>query len=284
MPSGETRVGVVFVTTPISATCLPPATSKTWYGGRIGCWVVLSTTLAARYGKSVPWNGLPVLSVQQPSTSGVTPSQAVTSSEYWPSVTAETRYSPSVPRSNSWLPTDETSRPIALRTSMVGSSLKTLDSKGEALIRSPAPTNQESSLPPLAPANALFRFWTVAATCAEPPTVWVLPSSSTRVASPPVVSAMRPWKSFIAISWTGMSASAAFAASGVATTAADVATASTATRERRFRRKGVLHRACGNRPPGGRPRGRCGEPSSQALLRKRLGRTLTRLVPETKSR
>src|SRR3954467_8612546 len=75
------------------------------------------------------------------------------------------RRSSVVPRSHSWLPTDETSRPMALRTSMVGSSLKTLDSNGEALIRSPAPTNHAHLLPPLAPANALFRFWTVAATC-----------------------------------------------------------------------------------------------------------------------
>jgi hypothetical protein len=48
MPAGETMVGVVSVTTPIRAICLPPPTSKTSNGGSIGIPESFMTTLAAR--------------------------------------------------------------------------------------------------------------------------------------------------------------------------------------------------------------------------------------------
>ncbi len=138
--------------------------------------VFLETTLAARYGKSAPSKACSP-SPKQPSvpTTNGSPfsvaGQATTSSLYVPSVAAEIRRSSSVPRSNSWLPTDETSRPIASSTSMVGSSLKRLDSNGEALIRSPAPTNHEPDFSPLSAVNAAWSPLTVDATLAAPPTM-----------------------------------------------------------------------------------------------------------------
>src|SRR3954452_19405049 len=253
-PAGETMVGVVSVTTPISAIFLPPPTLKTWYGGRAGLLVPLTSTFAARYGNWAPLKAEPLLSVKQPVTSFCTPSQAVTSSLYVPSVAAEMRRSSSVPRSNSWLPTEETSRPIVLRTSIVGSSLKTLELNGEALIRSPAPTKNEDASEPPPLTNAARVVATVLATLAAPPTVVVLPSGLVSVASVPVVSEIRPWKSFMASNWTGMSAygfGAAEATEGAAIRPTDVASARAAARERRVLLKEVLQRTCGNRPPRG---------------------------------
>src|SRR3954452_19200283 len=169
-PLGVTIVGVVSVTTPMSGTFLPPSTSKTSYGGSIGLPVSLEMTLAARYGKSAPSKACSP-SPKHPVSPGTTPWQAVTSSLNVPSVAPEIRRSSSVPRSNSWLPTDDASRPIASSTSMVGSSLKTLDSNGEALIRSPAPTKYEPALLPFAARNDACSCFTVAATLAAPPTV-----------------------------------------------------------------------------------------------------------------
>ena len=59
---------------------------------------------------------------------------------------------------------------MALRTSMVGSSLKTLDSNGEALIRSPAPTKKDA-VAPSPRVNSAAAAATVAAMCAAPPTI-----------------------------------------------------------------------------------------------------------------
>src|SRR3954449_1620071 len=175
-PLGVTIVGVVSVTTPMSATFLPPSTSKTSYGGSIGLPVSLEMTLAARYGKSAPSKACSP-SPKHPVSPGTTPWQAVTSSLNVPSVAPEIRRSSSVPRSNSWLPTDDASRPIASSTSMVGSSLKTLDSNGEALIRSPAPTNHEPDLcVSLVAANEVWSRSTVSATFAAPPTTSTLSS------------------------------------------------------------------------------------------------------------
>ncbi len=115
-------IGVVFVTTPIMATFWFAGVVKTWYGGSMGSPVSSEMTFAARYGKSAPSNSWPSVP-KQPSTPTVTPSHSVTSSVQVPSVAAEIRRSSSVPRSNSWLPTDEASSPMALRTSIVGSSL-----------------------------------------------------------------------------------------------------------------------------------------------------------------
>ena len=50
------------------------------------------------------------------------------------------RISSSTPSSNSWLPTDATSRPIRFIAVMVGSSWKAAESSGLAPIRSPAAT------------------------------------------------------------------------------------------------------------------------------------------------
>src|SRR4051794_8045996 len=121
-----------------------------------------------------------------------------------------------VPRSNSWLPTEEASSPMALSTSMVGSSLNTLDSNGEALIRSPAPTKKDAEGPSVDCRNELWSPSTVAATLAAPPTSWTTssalpytPSAPGAVSSwlsPPAVLLIRPWKSFMATSWTVTSA------------------------------------------------------------------------------
>jgi hypothetical protein len=48
MPVGATIVGVVPVTTPISATRVPSGVAKTWMGGSIGSPVPASRTSAAR--------------------------------------------------------------------------------------------------------------------------------------------------------------------------------------------------------------------------------------------
>src|SRR4051812_43295003 len=103
--------------------------------------------------------------------------------------------------------------------------------------------------------------------------------------SPPLVSAMRPWKSFIASSWTatgGFAFGAASAIAGTPTRAADDATAMAAARERRVLRKGVLQRTCGIRPPMGRPR-REVIPSraKKVTLRKRLVTKASRWRPES---
>ena len=170
IPVGETMVGVVSVTTPIRATRMPRRGVEDLVGRKHRlAGVLVETTLAARYGNSAPVKACSP-SPKQPSTPTVMPSQAVTSSVNVPSVAAEIRRSSSVPRSNSWLPTEETSRPIALSTSMVGSSLKTLDSNGEALIRSPAPTKNDAAEPRVSRRKSLCRRCTVAATFAEPPT------------------------------------------------------------------------------------------------------------------
>ncbi len=60
---------------------------------------------------------------------------------------------------------------------MVGSSRKTLESKGEALIRSPAPTKSEASRVPPCARNAARADCTVVATLADPPTVVVTSSA-----------------------------------------------------------------------------------------------------------
>src|SRR3954468_2762847 len=103
--------------------------------------------------------------------------------------------------------------------------------------------------------------------------------------SPPLVSAMRPWKSFIASSWTatgGFGWGAASAIAGTPTRAADDATAMAAAREKRVLRKGVLQRTCGIRPPMGRPR-REVIPSraKKVTLRKRLVPKASRWGPES---
>jgi hypothetical protein len=169
------------------------------------------------------------------------------------------RRSSSVPRSNSWLPTEETSRPIALSTSMVGSSLNTLDSNGEALTRSPAPTKNEAAEPPAELRNADWSRWTVAATFAEPPTSVTTssgvpyapsgPGAVTSWLSPPVVTETRPWKSFMATSWTSTSPGAAAADPGTATTVAE-ATRVTA-RGRHLRRTGASRAEQVGQPPAG---------------------------------
>src|SRR3954465_6818658 len=103
--------------------------------------------------------------------------------------------------------------------------------------------------------------------------------------SPPLVSAMRPGKSFIASSWTATGTfgwGAASAIAGTPTRAADDATAMAAARERRVLRKGVLQRTCGIRPPMGRPR-REVIPSraKKVTLRKRLLTKASRWRPES---
>ena len=50
------------------------------------------------------------------------------------------RFSSRQPSSNSWLPTEATSRPILFMASIVGSSWNAADSSGVAPIRSPAAT------------------------------------------------------------------------------------------------------------------------------------------------
>jgi hypothetical protein len=48
MPVGDTMLGVVFVTTPIMATCWFAGVVNTWYGGSIGSSVSFEMTFAAR--------------------------------------------------------------------------------------------------------------------------------------------------------------------------------------------------------------------------------------------
>src|SRR4051794_41986260 len=76
MPAGETMVGVVSVTTPISAIFLPWPTLKTWYGGGGGVLVALTRTVAAGEGEWGALEAEPPLSGEEPGRSFFTPPHA----------------------------------------------------------------------------------------------------------------------------------------------------------------------------------------------------------------
>ena len=122
MPAGFTMPGVPLSVMPTKPTSTPP-TQRRVIGARCGSPVRLFTTLAARYSKSAPRYGSPSW---QPSVGWQPPRCSRSSSE--------------TPSSYSWLPTELMSSPIALSTSIDGSSWNAALTSGDAPTRSPAAT------------------------------------------------------------------------------------------------------------------------------------------------
>ncbi len=125
MPAAVTIVGVVCVTRPMKPT-LTPLIFLMATGGSAYLSLFSLRTLAARYSYLAPFH-LPA--GEQPSVGWQPP--------FW------MRLSSVRPSSNSWLPTEETSRPSLPSSSTVGSSWYAAEISGEAPIRSPAATTAE---------------------------------------------------------------------------------------------------------------------------------------------
>ena len=111
-----------------------PSTLKILYGlngvGRLWPALFFQNTFAPRYGKSAPLKVWPAGQESWP----LAPSPSARQPPFC------MRSSSLTPSSNSWLPTEDTSRPIRFMAVMVGSSWKAAESSGLAPMRSPAAT------------------------------------------------------------------------------------------------------------------------------------------------